>query len=217
MLTIEECGQKALAKMLELFKEDVTNPANGDMSLNARCSRAVINGILDACGWTWPEVYPYHHTVQYCCLTAGAAWKSVGLNPCWLTTFFASTMRLDAWANYEPWNEHQNPHPSGIPTDEWRKVANYDAHSTSIVFDPLPGDIVLIGDGDPAAGDHCTVLESYDQATRTFHHISGNGRGFGPDGKIRTGIVRGSSRLGGPGYCVRRVIRPSIHDIIQQP
>jgi hypothetical protein len=215
MLTIEECGQKALEHMLMFFHEDVTNPANWDHSDKANHSREVINTILLACRWTWPEVYPYHQTVEYCCLTAGAAWEQVGLNPCWLATFFASTMRLDAWANYEPWNEHQNPKPAGIPTEEWRKVANYNAHSTKLVFDPLPGDIVLIGDGDPAAGDHCTVLESFDPSTMTFHHVSGNGRGYGPDGKIRTGIVRGSSKLGGPGYCVRRVIRPSIHDILQ--
>lgn len=215
MRTLEECGKLALDAMVAFFNRDVTNPSNTDHSGYADHSRSVINDILKACGWTWPEVYPYHATVEYCCMTAGAAWKEAGLNPCWLTAFFASTMRLDAWAHYRPWNEHMNPTPSGIPTEEWRKVAYYDANSTKLFFDPLPGDIVLIGDGDPAPGDHCTVLESYDAATGTFHHISGNGIGLGPDGHRRMGIVRGTSKLGGHGFCVRRIIRPSIHDIIQ--
>lgn len=217
MKTIQECGVVALEAATQLFLRDVTNPRNADTTGYATHSRDVINDILRECGWTWSEVYPYHGTVQYCCMFAGKCWKDAGLDPKWLITFFAGTERLDAWASYKNWNEHVNPGPipGAIPTWEWRQVANYDAHSTTLKFDPLPGDIVLIGDGDPAPGDHCTVLESYNPVTKTFTHISGNGVGTGPDGRRRMGIVRGTSKLGGPGFCVRRVIRPSIHDIIQ--
>lgn len=214
MLTIEECGEKALGAAHDLFFRDCTNPRNDDSSGYAVHSREIINDILTTCGWNWPEVYPYHGSVQYCCLFAGKCWREAGMDPHWLTAFFASTIRLDAWAGYHDWNEHKNPKPT-FPTEYWRKVAFLDANSKGLPFNPLPGDILLIGDGDPAAGDHCTIVESYDPLSLTFKHISGNGRGIGPDGRLRTGIVRGTTRVGGHGFCARRLIRPSIHDIIQ--
>lgn len=38
--------------------------------------------------------------------------------------------------------------------------------------------------------------------------------GLGPDGKRRQGIVRGERRLGGSGYCARRLIRPAPSDLL---
>jgi hypothetical protein len=199
-------GRDALAEAQRLFELDVTNS-------DTRHSRDVISSILHTCGWTWPEVYPYHGTVQYCVLTAGHCWAKAGLRSSMLTTFFASTMRVDAWARYQKWNEHDNPRP---PVGPYRLVASLDAHSTrlDLPFTPRAGDIITIGDGDPASGDHCLLVESYDPSNGAFACISGNGAGLGPDGKRRVGIVRSTVRIGGAGYCVRRVIRPSVQDLV---
>ncbi len=65
-------------------------------------------------------------------------------------------------------------------------------------------------------GDHMTVLEYYSAARRTFSTISGNGVGLGPDGKRRQGVVRSEFKLGGPGYCVRRIGRPGFGDLLAE-
>lgn len=212
MIDIIDAGRRALAEAQRLFALDVYDPPRGLHNEPAERSRRVISDILKACGWTWPEVYPYDHDgqVEWCCLFAGACWRQAGLDPKWLAVFFASTMRLDAWAAYERWNEHQNPKPAAGP---FRLLAELDAHSITVPFVPQEGDILLIGDGSPAAGDHCTIVESYDPARRTFQTISGNGVGLGPDGKRRQGVVRSEVRLGGPGFCARRLIRPSPLDL----
>jgi hypothetical protein len=210
-------GERALAEIEALFHRDVRNDDHGH-------GWEVISEILKACGWTWPEVYPYHGTVQYCALTTGYSWAKAGLDPKWLAVFFASTQRLDAWASYRPWNEHRNsPPPEGLPmapkppAGTLRLIAKLDAHSTaaSLPFTPRPGDIVTIGDGTPPEGDHALLMASYDAERGSMVCYSGNGRGIGPDGKVRTGIVRSEVRIGGPGYCVRRVVRPGDCDLIR--
>lgn len=214
MRDVVDAGRVALSWAQHLFSLDIYDPPRGDKTSAAERSRTVISEILAACNWTWPEVYPYDHDgqVEWCCLFAGACWRQAGLDPKWLAVFFASTMRLDAWAKYQPWNEHVN-HPPATTTPI-RLVAELDAHSTMMPFEPQEGDILTIGDGTPAAGDHCLIVESYDRLRGVFSCISGNGVGVGPDGKRRQGIVRSQHRVGGPGYCVRRLFRPSPLDLV---
>jgi hypothetical protein len=76
----------------------------------------------------------------------------------------------------------------------------------------MAGDILMIGGGSPAMGNHITIVESY--AAGVFQTISGNGVGLGPDGKRRQGIVRAAVHLGGGGYCARRLVRPAAADLI---
>lgn len=204
---VKEAGIRAVEEAERLFALDVTNGDHGH-------SRDVIDSILETCHWTWPEVYPYHPgSVQYCALTTGHCWAKAGLDPKWLAVFFASTQRLDEWARYHDWNEHKNPRPAEGP---YRLVAQLNAHSTAadLPFEPQPGDIITIGDGSPPSGDHALVAASYDAARGVFVCYSGNGRGVGPDGKVRTGIVRSEVRIGGVGFCVRRVIRPALGDLL---
>lgn len=204
---LAQAGALAVAEARRLFALDVTNSDHGH-------SQTVISGILKTCGWTWPEVYPYRGNVAYCTMTAGACWTAAGLDPKWLAAFFASTERLDAWAHYRPWNEHANPAPA---TGGRRLVVELDEHSTprDLPFVPQPGDIVTIGDGSIREGNHGLVAESYDASRGVFSCISGNGVGIGPDGRRRFGIVRSEVRIGGAGYCVRRVIRPALGDLVR--
>jgi len=82
---------------------------------------------------------------------------------------------------------------------------------------PRAGDIVVVGDGVPGAGDHITVLVSFDAATGTFRTISGNGGGLGPDGNRREGVVK-ADFIAAPasGYRVLWVYRPALGDLLRR-
>ncbi len=208
---LAHAGELALAEAVRLWSLDVYDPPRSDKTPRGIASRAVIDSILLASCWSWEVPYKGDGIgPEWCGLFAGACWRAAGIDPKWLATYFASTWRLDCWARYEAFDAaHPNPRPATDP----RLMAVLDAHSTSIPFRPRAGDILIIGDGQPPTGDHITIVESYDPATRIFRTVSGNGGGIGPDGKRRQGIVRADFRLGGPGYCARRVIRPGFGDL----
>lgn len=210
---MSDAGGRAVAEAQRLFALDVYDPRRDDTSAAADHSRSVIDAILTSAGWLWEVPYKGDGQVEWCGMFAAACWHGAGIDPRWLATYFASTYRLDIWARYQSFDvKHPNPKPAAGP---YRTIANADAHSTSLPWDPEPGDIVMIGDGAPEYGDHITVAVSYDAATKTVATISGNGVGMGPDGKRRQGIVKSTVHLGGGGYCIRRVIRPAESDVAQ--
>jgi len=207
---IASAGNQALVEALLLFHRDVYDPPVSDQSAAGNASRHVIEEICTSAGWIWEVPYKGINQVEWCGLFAGACWHAAGLDPKWLATYFASTYRIDAWANYEAFDaKHPNPRPKDGP---YRLIANLDQSSTTLPFTPMPGDILMIGDGHPAFGQHITIVESY--AAGVFSTISGNGIGLGPDGKRRRGIVRAAAHLGGGGYCARRLVRPSVGDLL---
>jgi hypothetical protein len=211
VLEAETAGQRAFAEGLRMWHLDVIDPKRSDTTERATRSRQVIDAILKASGWTWEVPYKGDGQVEWCGLFAGACWRAAGLDPKWLATFWASTYRLDTWARYRPWDKHANPRPAQGP---YRLMAELLPTSTTLPFEPAMGDILVIGDGQPPMGDHIAVVESYDAGTRTFKTVEGNGSGLGPDGKRRQGIVRAERKLGGEGYCARRLIRPSPADLL---
>ncbi len=215
---IDEChveastpGELAIAEALRLWRLDVYDPKASDKSSHAAASREVIDGLLRACGWGWQVPYRGNGQIEWCGIFAGACWRKAGLDPKWLATYFASTYRLDLWARYRTFNPR---HPNPRPQSGARLLAELDASSTAIPFAPEAGDILLIGDGSPACGDHITLVERYDASRRVFFTIEGNGTGVGPAGNRREGIVRAERRLGGGGYCARRLIRPADWDFL---
>lgn len=208
---IAEAGHAAVTEAIRLWQADVYDPPRSDKSEAANRSRKVIDEILMAAGWEWQVPYRGDGQVQWCGLFAAACWRAAGLDPKWLATYWASTYRLDTWANYKDFNpEKPNKKPAQGP---YRLVANLDAISTTVPFEPQAGDILMIGDGTPRMGDHICLVVSYDPTRKVFATIEGNGVGLGPDGKRRQGIVRGLRHLGGQGYCARRLIRPAPSDI----
>jgi hypothetical protein len=207
----ETPGELALSEALRLWHLDVYDPPRSDRSERSKHSRSVIESILTASGWTWEVPYKGDGQVEWCGLFAGACWRAAGLDSKWLATYFASTYRLDNWARYRPWDA---AHPNPRPIDRPRMLAEFTSESTGVPFDPEPGDILMIGDGEPRCGDHICIVERYDEARRVFLTVEGNGTGTGPDGKRRQGIVRAERRLGGSGFCARRLIRPSEWDLV---
>lgn len=204
-------GKEAVLEGLRLWSLDIIDPKRGDASELAQRSRGVIEDCLTACGWTWQVPYKGDGQVEWCGFFAGACWRAAGLDPKWLATYWASTYRLDQWASYRTFNE-RNPNPAPA-TGPRRLMARLDPWSTSLPFVPREGDILLIGDGSPASGDHICVVTGWIPEKRTFLTVEGNGFGLGPDGKRRQGVVTGQRKLGGEGYCARRLIRPAPSDI----
>jgi hypothetical protein len=213
---LARAGELAVAEALRLWKLDIIDPEPSDKSMHATTSRHRINAMLVAAGWTWAVPYPGNRAgVEWCGLFAGACWRVAGLDPKWLATYWASTYRLAQWARYRAFDErHPNPRPDN-PLDQ-RMVATYDETSTEVKWEPSAGDVLMIGDGQPAMGDHICLVESYDPARRVFSTVEGNGSGLGPDGRRRQGVVRAERRLGGGGYCARMLIRPGFGDLLAE-
>ncbi len=211
MDSIAAAGQRALDEALRLFALDVIDPPASLHTVQAEHSRGVINDILTATGWRWEVPYKGDHQIEWCGLFAGACWHAAGLDPKWLATYFASTYRIDTWGRYQTFDpKHPNQKPA---TGPYRMVVNLTQESSDVPFPPMPGDILMIGDGTPPMGDHITIVENYNPVTKVFVTVSGNGVGLGPDGRRRQGIVRSTAHVGGRGYCARRLVRPSASDL----
>ncbi len=196
-----------------LWKLDIYDPRRSDKSAAANASRKQIDAMLKAAGWTWEIPYLGDGQVEWCGIFAATCWRAAGLDPKWLAKYWASTYRLDLWAHYRSFDD---AHPNPKPPSDHRLCAELNAYSTSLPFTPQPGDVLMIGDGSPAMGDHICLVDSYDHDTRTFQTIEGNGTGVGPNGKRLQGVVRAERKLGGHGYCARRLIRPGFGDLLAE-
>lgn len=204
-------GRAAIAEAAKLWTSDIVDPPRNDYSPRAVRSRQAIQDVVNRGGWTWID-YRGDGDVEWCGLFAAACWRSAGIDPKWLATYWASTYRLDRWATYHNFDDrHPNPRPDVGPR---RLIVNMTSVTTEMPWDPRAGDILMIGDGTPVCGDHICLVESYDHTRRVFNTIEGNGVGIGPDGKRRQGVVRGTRHLGGTGYCARRLIRPAPSDLL---
>jgi hypothetical protein len=207
---LAEAGKAAVVEGLRLWHLDVIDPRRNDMSDRANASRKVIDEIIAAAGWTWQVPYFGDGQLEWCGLFVAACWRAAGIDPKWLATYFASTYRLDTWARYRQFGNTPNEKPS---TGPHRLIVDLTPLSTDLPFPPRAGDILMIGDGSPVAGDHICLVTRYDHERRAFETVEGNGSGLGPDGKRRQGIVTARRSLGGQGYCARRLIRPAPSDI----
>lgn len=218
---VEACGKLAIARLTGLWKQDIYDPRHTDQTPDGeRCRAAILDIITNGGGWRWVKEYTGDgspNNEQWCGFTQAWAWAP------WIAedvrkTWWASTYRLDAWARYAPLDMGgkitPNPKPASGP---YRLYAKLDEHSTSLPFTPQAGDILLVGDGKPAYGDHVCGVRGYDEKRRMFLTIEGNGMGAGPDGKRQHGLVIAERPLGqreGHAYIARRLIRPAPHDIV---
>lgn len=210
-------GELAVAEAERMFALDVVDPPAGDKRPIAGVWLAVINDVIHRAGWTWIKYRGNERgAAQWCGHFAAACWRTAGIDPQWLATFWASTLRLSSWVQYRPWNGvTAGMRPASCA--RMRIEVDRDMRDEIIFPDgspPRAGDIVIVGDGTPVEGDHITLLISYDSATGVFATISGNGGGLGPDGKRREGIVKTDYRADGRGYRVLWVYRPGQSDLL---
>lgn len=214
---LERAGVAVIEEAHRLWLLDVIDPRVNDRSSNAIRCRGIIDEIVRSdrgAGWSWLPAYAGDGAVEWCGMFAAWCWAD------WLTlptrkTFWPSTYRLDAWAAYRPVGDARNTRP---PSGPYRVRVELDERSTDLGgVVPQPGDVLLVGDGSPAYGDHVTLVERYDSATRTFHTYEGNGGGRGPGGNRQHGVVRAERPLGaraGHSYIARRLIRPAPADVV---
>lgn len=203
-------GEAVAARMEELWKLDVFDPKIGSSLPRTKFCLDTIERIIKRNGWGWATPYRGDGPPQWCGMTAGDAYAEAGLDPTWLSAYFASTIRLQCWATYQRWDRNSKPNPrpaAGAP----RRL--YVDLRKPFTVEPQLGDIVIVGDGDPGFGDHVTVNMGYDAATRTFDTISGNGGGLGPRGDSRQGISRKKYRISQAGYAPMYLIRAASDDV----
>jgi hypothetical protein len=220
MKTCETCGQALPMDKLELagkdafqmaatyWAADVFDPATGDRSGDAmRCKGEIGKMIRErGLGWTWePEVYAGDGTFEWCGAFAAACWRDV--KPELRKLYFASTYRLDRYASYQPAFGEEN-------VGKGRLYGKLDEHTTRLPFVPRAGDILTIGPAGSGYGKHICLVEYFDDEKLMFHTIEGNGTGLGPKGERQQGVVRAQRPLGGKGWHARRLIRPSIADLV---
>ena len=170
-------------------------------------------------GWSWDKPYEMVGTGrQWCLAFVMACWSraGLGLKP-HRYSFGSSTFRVDQWARYGSFEGvSAGKPPTGVKP---RMIIELDEFSTAAdcVFPdgtaPRAGDIVLVGDGMPKYGDHGTIAAAYDPITGVFDTFEGNATGAGPRGNRRHGVIKARRAVGGRGYAVRRVVRPSIADL----
>ena len=210
---MEEAGKRAAAEAERLWQLDVYDPKIGDQAPRAKFCLQIINDIIHKAGWTWIK-YLGDGPPQWCGLFAAACWLVAGIDPKWLATFWASTLRLESWAEGHPWNGT----PAGGPRPFIKMNSKSKPEECKFPDGSLPraGDIVVVGDETPKEGDHICVVMSFDPATGVFVTISGNGGGDGPTGEKRQGISKAEYKIGAPGYHPLRVYRPLSNDMSKQ-
>jgi hypothetical protein len=174
----------------------------------------------DGIAWDWESPYAQHF--EWCGAFAGYAWRAAGMKLGLRKTFFSSTYRLDRWARYQAFDNHQNPRPGQGPLrrviDLGERSGPLDAHFAD-GDPPRPGDILLVGGVNTAYGKHVTLIESYDSMTGVFTTLEGNATGRGPSGGTRHGVIRGARPIDLPSgqapstYHARRLIRPGLADL----
>jgi hypothetical protein len=149
-------------------------------------------------------------TINMCMLLAFWCWGMV--NP-WLQRNGFHTDRLIAWANYERFTPKSKANPPPAPGRPHRMIAKL-VRGKPPPFIPFDGDVVIVGNGKRHAGDHVTINMGYDEHSRSFETISGNGGGLGPRGDKREGISRREYAIDTDiGYRAMWIIRPAETDL----
>lgn len=207
-------GRLALAEAARLFALDIWDPPASDRRPVADRWRTEITRMIagdQGLGWSAEGRYRGDGDYEWCGAFAATCWATAGLPLAIRKRSWSSCFRLQRWASYRPGADglpNAKPRTGGlrlcVPLAGLRELP------AGVV--PQPGDVLIVGDGVPAYGDHICIVESFDGAA--FHTIEGNGRGDGPDGRPRQGVVRAVRPLGGAGYSARWLIRPAPGDII---
>lgn len=218
---LARAGELALAEAQRLWALDVIDPPKGSKDPRARRWLEVINDIIKSAGWGFRGAYLGNapKATRWCGMFAAKCWRLAGLDPRWLASFWASTLRMEPWFDYKP----RNGKSAGKrPARDGRMAIKLSAASkpADVVFPdgtmPRAGDIMVVGDGTPEAGDHIVICESFDPVTGIAETVGGNGKGLGPDNKRREGIVRARFKVGGSGFVILRVYRPGFGDLLAE-
>ena len=201
-------GQRAITEARRLWNLDVFDPPIGSKHPRAAECCSIIAGIIQRNGWL-SQPYKGNGSPQWCGMFAGDCWRAAGMDPKHLAVWWASTMRLLAWARYLPWNQHKNPKP----TNGDERLCGRLEPGKPLPFAFQTGDVVIVGDGAPPEGDHITLGVTWNEARRSFNTISGNGGGLGPNGDNREGISQREYFIDNGRYKAMWMLRPAFGDL----
>lgn len=201
-------GEVAVANAKMLWLADTIDPKGDDVRDQA--SRDAIDAFIrTGLGWTWTPKYLKDGDFQWCGAFLAHAYSFAKLRADVRKTFCSSTYRLDCLGR-------GLAHEGREPPKAKRLYRRFDERAGPGDLDGievLPGDVLLVGGGGRAYGDHVTLVERYDEVTGVFHTIEGNAVGAGPRGNKREGVIRTTRPLGlDPGqprsmYHARRLLR----------
>lgn len=215
-------GDIAVLEADRIWKLDIIDPPNSAQI--HEFSRKTIDNFIrstEGCGWGWDAPYQYnHHGREWCTAFVMWCWARGGLELSPTRTVGGmSTWRLDCWARYQPVLGNPTGKEPGAPVVP-RMIIDLNEHSTAMDARfpdgtiPRAGDILLVGDGTPRYGDHGTLVRSFDPIVGVFDTFEGNATGIGPKGNKREGVIKATRYVGGRGFAARRVIRPSLADLV---
>jgi hypothetical protein len=219
-----DAGQRAVLEADALWRQGIFDPKKSDDSIAARTSRVAIDKMIrssDGLGWSWLDEYEGDGAFEWCGAFAARCWGAAGLalKPS-RYGYFSSTARLARWFRYQRFEKHTSPRPARGPFRMFIEMSN-ERMSGPIRFEdgttPRAGDILILGD--VASLKHITLVDSYDEASGTFHTYEGNGYGMSPNGTAWQGVVKGKRQLGlRPGqpltaYHARLLGRLAPHDL----
>ena len=145
-------------------------------------------------GWTWTPRYIKDGDFQWCGAFLAHAYSFAKLRADVRKTFCSSTYRLDCLGRGLAHEDRESPKAKRFYRrfDEHTSPADLDLDGADV----LPGDVLLVGGGGRAYGDHVTLVERYDAVNGIFHTIEGNAVGAGPRGNRREGVIRTTRPLG---------------------
>lgn len=227
---LRAAGLAAVAEAERIWKMDIVDPPNSARAYAE--DRAVIDEMIRTnagLGWSWQKPYVKDGDYQWCLAFAfGKCWGTAGLKlKPHRYTFGSSTYRVDRWAHYQDYEGT----PSGPrPTDSTRArmVVELNEHSTvaDAVFpdgtEPREGDIALVGPVSTTMpyGTHGVLVRGFDKKRGVILTYEGNAgstrAGLGPRGDNRQGVIKAERLIGGGGYCVRRLVRPGLADLVDE-
>ena len=211
---LTRAGELAIEAAERFWDLDVYDPPRNDQSAAGIANKAVISTIIRTAGWGFALPYVGNGQPQWCGLFAATCWIAGGLDPRWTATYWASTYRLGLWATYQKFNaKHPNPPPRSARD---RRLCMRLVPGSVMSWQPRAGDVVIVGDGEPTAGDHITLCVAYDATSRTFETLSGNGGGVGPRGNSREGVSRKTYSIDSGRYRAMVVIRPAFGDLLAE-
>lgn len=224
---VRRAGALAVMRAKSLWLSGIVDPP--DSSYAHDLSRRFIDEFIRGPGglhWTWERPYVQNGDFEWCGSFAAAAWSRVRMALRWREGFFASTYRLDRWAQYLPMERHENPAHDDLRRrylrlDETSSPAmvSFSDDANDEYADPQPGDILLVGGERTGYGKHVTLVERWNPASGRFTTLEGNATGPGCRGERIHGVVRTTRRVGigradpPTTYHARRLLRPSVYDL----
>jgi hypothetical protein len=224
---VRAAGRLAVMRAKSLWLTGIVDPPDGSSQYDR--SRRMIDEFIRGSGglhWTWERPYEQNGDFEWCGSYVATAWSRVRMAMEWRRTFFASTYRLDRWAQYLPLQDHDNPRHDDQPRRYLRldensspTMARFGDDDSDEFADPQPGDLLLVGGERTGYGKHIAMVERWDADAGRFITLEGNATGAGVRGQRIHGVIRTTRRVGldrgdpPTVYHARRLIRPSVHDL----